>query len=81
MDKALVYGTRDSGFDPQYGRLPRPRYFFSSDLDQSSYLGSKSFESVIEITKYGLGKFVLLRPSFMFDCNFCDFYFPLVFFN
>jgi len=50
-------------------------------LDQSSYLGSKSFESVIEITKYGLGKFVLLRPSFMFDCNFCDFYFLLVFFN
>ncbi len=28
MDKALVYGTRDSGFDPQYGRvLTQGRYF------------------------------------------------------
>jgi len=55
---------------------------FFLDLDQSPYLGSKSFESLIEITKYGLGNFVL---RVMFDCNFCDFYFPqffpLVFFN
>jgi len=54
-------------------------------LGQSPYLGSKSFESLIEITEYGICNFVLLHPLFMFDCNFCDFYFPqvfpLVFFN
>nr|TKV94070.1 hypothetical protein SEVIR_9G269850v2 [Setaria viridis] len=24
MDKALVYGTRDSGFDPQWNRCSHP---------------------------------------------------------
>jgi hypothetical protein len=41
--------------------------FFRSDLDQSPYLGSKSFESLIQITKYGFGNLVLLTP-FIYVC-------------
>jgi hypothetical protein len=54
--------------------------FLPSDLDQSPYMGSKSFESLIQITKYGLGNLVLLHPSFMFDCKFLWFlFFPIYF--
>ena len=41
MDKALVYGTRDSGFDPQWSRFLFG-FFFSNFLKLSNCLGTNS---------------------------------------